>query len=234
MHRFVETRRGRVHFHSHAWTLLELLVVISIIALLTGLILPGLGRAKARSKTVVCLNNLRQWALGQQLYAGDNEDYLVPEGDPSPDRGVLRNGWYVLLPRQLGLEPPYDSQPWRTNPAAAVSSSSWICPSNTNRSNGLNLFHYCLNQHADGSGELDRPIRLGGVANPSVVVWMFDNGRRAAVAQQNNVHPNLHQSGANFAFLDGHVNRFSNRDYWDFSKQSGRTNHPGLVWRHLD
>ena len=74
-------------------------------------------------------------------------------------------------------------------------------------------------------------MRLGSVPNPSRVVYLFDNGKRAARAQQNNVHTNLHSRGANFNFLDGHARRFSNREYWDFSAKRGRTNNPSLVWR---
>ena len=120
--------------------------------------------------------------------------------------------------------------PWRTNPAAALGRSLWICPANTNRSNGNNLFHYCLNEHIDGTGAQDRPARLASVNRPAQVVWLFDNGKRAAVAQQNNVHTNLHSQGAQFSFLDGHAARFRNTEYWDFTLDKGRTNNPNLVW----
>ena len=62
------------------------------------------------------------------------------------------------------------------------------------------------------------------------MVWLFDNGKRAAVAQQNNVHTNLHSQGAQFSFLDGHAARFRNTEYWDFTLDKGRTNNPNLVW----
>ena len=61
-------------------------------------------------------------------------------------------------------------------------------------------------------------------------VWLFDNGGLAAVAQQNNVHTNLHNQGAQFVFLDGHVARFRNTEYWNFSTNKGITNNPELVW----
>jgi len=50
------------------------------------------------------------------------------------------------------------------------------------------------------------------------------------VAQQNNVHSNLHSRGAQFTFLDGHSARFKNREYWDFTSNVGRTNNPNLIW----
>ena len=59
---------------------------------------------------------------------------------------------------------------------------------------------------------------------------MFDNGKLAAVAQQNNVHTNLHAVGAHFLFLDGHVEHFKNQEYWDFKRERGITNNPSLRW----
>jgi prepilin-type N-terminal cleavage/methylation domain-containing protein/prepilin-type processing-associated H-X9-DG protein len=54
------------------FTLVELLVVIGIIALLVAMLLPALNKARRAAKTVLCGSNLRQCALGLQLYAHDN------------------------------------------------------------------------------------------------------------------------------------------------------------------
>ncbi len=213
--------------HKWGFTLIELLVVIAIIAILAGLFLPVLAKAKAKVRSIACLNNLKQWGLAMQVYAVDNDDLLPEEG--SANALPNNRGWYVVLPRALGLK-TYHEMPWRTNPAAALGRSLWICPANTNRSNGNNLFHYCLNEHIDGTGAQDRPARLASVNRPAQVVWLFDNGKRAAVAQQNNVHTNLHSQGAQFSFLDGHAARFRNTEYWDFTLDKGRTNNPNLVW----
>ncbi|HEV2394996.1 MAG TPA: prepilin-type N-terminal cleavage/methylation domain-containing protein [Verrucomicrobiae bacterium] len=61
-----------------AFTLIELLVVIAIIAILAAMLLPVLTRAKEESKTVACLNNLKQLQVCFHLYVVDNQDHLPP------------------------------------------------------------------------------------------------------------------------------------------------------------
>jgi prepilin-type N-terminal cleavage/methylation domain-containing protein len=73
-----------------AFTLIELMVVIAIIAILAGMLLPALSGAKEYAKRTTCINNVRQLDVALQMYVDDNTGLF-------PTRNVSTNRWPALL-----------------------------------------------------------------------------------------------------------------------------------------
>ena len=65
-------------YRRHGFTLIELLVVIAVIALLMGILVPTLSRARRHAAGSACMANIRSISTGWVMYAFDNDDYLVP------------------------------------------------------------------------------------------------------------------------------------------------------------
>jgi prepilin-type N-terminal cleavage/methylation domain-containing protein/prepilin-type processing-associated H-X9-DG protein len=88
-----------------AFTLIELLVVIAIIAILAGLLLPVLGRAKAKGQSIGCLSNLRQLQLAWLMYVEAHND-VMPPNHSIDSGGKFRNlpGSWVLGNAQADVD----------------------------------------------------------------------------------------------------------------------------------
>ena len=76
---------GKCSRNETAFTLVELLVVLAVIAILAAMLLPGLSRGKESAKATACLSNLRQCGVALQLYVQDNQNKLPVMRDKSLD-----------------------------------------------------------------------------------------------------------------------------------------------------
>jgi len=131
------------------FTLIELLVVIAIIGILASLLLPSLGKAREKSKSVVCLNNLKSLNYAFFLYADDNEGHV-------PASPNVNTPWDDLLIS-------YDGQNRTPDGGGGYKYEDY--------GKSLKLYQCPENEYKNSNDKINRSYSINGGADQSVLWW---------------------------------------------------------------
>lgn len=193
-----------------AFTLMELLVVVAILAILAGLLLPVLARTRATARQTACLSNMRQLVTGHHLYLQDWDDQLPAWLWPGPHRPASPGPtptWTFFLAPYLRSSGVYRDEGAAESPSGSTGTPSladyvlltweWAGPSAT-----------AVNPHVRWPGP---PLSLGQVVRPAETIQWMDG---QTTASRTEGQPRRHGAGVNVAFVDGHARWMHERAFW--------------------
>lgn len=191
------------------FTLVELLVVISIIMILVSILLPMLSKAKEFSRETVCKNQQKQLHGGFFSYVGDYNEYM-----PTAYSDTTRY-WTIQINPYVGNVP---------NDGVNITGKGpniFKCPSEPKIYGGTNNINYCYNETLGyNNGGIPTYHKIGQVRTPSLcllIACLRNNSsgipgndytaqyRMGNSFFENNVWGWVHRNGANYSFVDGHI-----------------------------
>ena len=158
--------RGRVKLGS--FTLIELLVVIAIIAILAAMLLPALSAARARARSSSCKGNLKSLALAANMYADENNDYILPWRNDygSGGKKATNTLWPYLVWDVMGINTGMGNSGLNTIKAYPEQAKMFMCPASSVDFETYSGMAYCINSDYSSSEESNFDIRTrNGLAN---------------------------------------------------------------------
>ncbi|HXC36901.1 MAG TPA: prepilin-type N-terminal cleavage/methylation domain-containing protein [Candidatus Acidoferrales bacterium] len=225
-----------------AFSLIELLIVITIIAILAALLLPVLSAAKAKGQQTACINNLNQLVDGWLMYANDNgskySDNLPLANAQTQSISSTSNNW-VLGNMKIGNQSTNagylergELSPYFTQPSLCH------CPSDSFKTNGmLHVRSYSMNSWIGSDYMLkglagvqaEQGYRTFLTENQTVFIgtsalWVIADEDQTSIddpwwlVTMSDIDPfadfpaNRHTHGYNLSFADGHVEHWTLRD----------------------
>ena len=198
------------------FTLIELLVVIAVIAILAGLLLPALAKAKGKAQSSACLNNVRQWGFAFLIYEDENDEFFPYEGTPAAlNAAVNAAAWYNSTAIYMS-QPTLLSLYQEGNPPVVGQNSVFVCPNGTNKNASPTLakpvFYYGFNNYMDpnGSGHFKREEIL----RPAQTVTFTENEEKQYPSTWGAYVPARHEKHANLGFGDGHAAPVAYADFY--------------------
>jgi len=189
-----------------AFTLTEMLVVIAIIAVLAGLLLPALSRAKGKAYNAACVNNLRQLGIATRLYSDDSEERL-PSAEILPTQPIDPAN---PLPRICDVLASYVGRTAGTNTNSATVFKCPVDKMGRLAAEGSSYeWNADVNGHRIDETRTDSAFLLlrqgdwsGGITN---FVLTFPPGTTPLLLDYDEFHPRPPKPGKNVVFMDGHV-----------------------------
>jgi prepilin-type N-terminal cleavage/methylation domain-containing protein/prepilin-type processing-associated H-X9-DG protein len=208
----------RLSRNRRAFTLTELLVVIGVIALLIGILLPSLARAREASRRAACLSNLRSLTQALHMYAQANKDRLPSLQPKDPPPPAIGFPW--------GYMPAANQVLVNFNDTFVKSPATFHCPSNISGApSKIVTSEWDYENSARGSYEFfsvwfpeAQPCRISKMKGRAPLVWDNDGGGEHDAFNQlikGKVPPlRNHPKGGNVGFADGHGEWQTEKD-WD-------------------